>query len=271
MLKVENIVTPSPEWWQVVVDGTRNPMNSWNKSDSDYLIYENYWCDAYDVKDKNGRIIYDDQEEYDPETCHTKWDDERYRKFNFSTPIHHQGLSYFMLGEKDLKLLTNLANAGHDHGKFLRQLPIICEVTAPLYWWKQADKYQIGTVTNSCSTMHRLTEKPFELSDFSISNWSNTCEGANNSKEVFQSSFLFTLSTLNQLRDSYLKTNNKGDWQKIVELLPESYLQKRTLSLNYAVLRNMYHQRKGHKLNEWEDFLNAFKEIPYFNELIVGG
>lgn len=226
MIKVENVVGPSPEQWDIVVQGVRNPMNSWDKSDSNYY---NGW---------NYNDLYSDR-------------------------------THFEMGEKDLKLMTDLANAGADHGKFLRQLPVICEITAPLYWWKQWDTYKVGTTANACSTMHRLTEKEFRLSDFSISNEMDLREILSN--ETYQIFFQEVIEHLNMLRKAYLETKEKWYWMKIVELLPESYMQKRTVSLNYAVLKNMYKQRKNHKLSEWiELFEQMLPELAYVDELIIG-
>lgn len=245
MIKVENIVPPSPQQWLSVTRGVRNPMNSWDKSDSK-MFYNNGWDPGY-YEDKNNKRL-------------------TFREYEAG--VENKG-EVFVLGKKDLKLMTNLANAGSDHGKFLRQLPVICEITAPLYWWKQWDTYKVGTTANSCSTMHRLTEREFTFEDFSLDTSCETDEptGLGSYENVFG----IIIGWLNDLRNKYLETEDKKYWKTIVEYLPESYNQKRTVSLNYAVLRNMYHQRKNHKLPEWQEFFRQlFSDLDYAEELIVG-
>ena len=209
MLKIENVVTPSDIWWEVVASGTRNAYGSWDKSDS---------------------------EEY---------------------------YGIFFLGDKDLELMSKLANAGDDHGKFMRQLPVICEITAPHYFWPQLDQYKVGTVTNSTSKMHSLLKKPFEESDFSFDSSWMTDDSAG-----------IVIDSLNRLRNSYLATVKPEDkraiWDLILEILPMSYNQMRTWSGNYQVLRHIYHARKNHKLGEWHEFCEWIETLPYAKELIVG-
>lgn len=202
MIKIEKIVTPTPEQWEAVIRGMRNPLNSWEFSDS---TYEN--------------------------------------ELN--------------VGEKDLNLMNKLAKAGTSHSKYRRMLVVYLDITAPMYWWKEFDTYKIGTVANSCSTMHKLMSKPFEISDFSIEHLVEFC--------VFDD----LIKDLNYYRNKYLKTNNKQYWWQVIQLLPMSYNQKRTVMLNYEVLANMYKDRKDHKLDEWRDFCEFIKTLPY-NELITG-
>lgn len=269
MIKVENIVGPSPEQWEIIVKGIRNPMNSWDKSDSILMYGQSYEGWTFE-EDLNGELVT----VFDLKAKKIK--EGKTLKFSDQIEIEPQ---YFWLGDNDLKLMWNLANAGPDHGKFLRQLPVICEITAPLYWFKQFDTYKVGTTSNSCSTMHRLTEKPFELSDFSIQNdvwieqkYQDDFELGYAFEDIHLIDYFEDLITkLNNLRNRYLETKDKRYWQAIVELLPESYNQKRTVSLNYAVLRNMYQQRKNHKLSEWHEFLEQMIEsLPYAKELICG-
>lgn len=168
---------------------------------------------------------------------------------------------FYIIGPDDLELAKKLANAGHDHGKFLRMLHVQMDITAPLYWWKQADTYKVGTVTNSTSTMHKIHAKEFTLDDFS-------CEHLYD--DVTDSPFKTIVDCLNFFRGLYLQHEDKEDWWQMIQLLPSSYNQKRTWDGNYAVLRAMYHSRKNHKLDEWREFCKWIKNLPYAKELIVG-
>lgn len=162
------------------------------------------------------------------------------------------------IGPRDLKLLRNLANAGPDHGKFLRMITVTVDVTAPLYWWKEADQYKISTVTNSCSTMHKIHSRDLTVEDFSYDH--NNVPGWLD----------YTIGVLNACRKRYLETNDKSWWYSMIQILPTSYNQRRTYFLNYAVLRAMYHARKHHKLDEWREFCRWIESLPYA-ELITGG
>ena len=178
----------------------------------------------------------------------------------------------FLLGENDKKLAQTLADAGNDHGKFLRMIHVQCDVTAPLYWWKEADQYKVGTVTDSCSTMHKIHAKEFTLDDFSHEHlvsesvdWLNeTISCLNNAREIF-----------NEWKDTKpndvtIELETKKDvWWQMIQLLPSSYNQKRTWDLNYAVLKNIYHARKTHKLDEWVTLCKWIESLPY-SELITG-
>ena len=169
------------------------------------------------------------------------------------------------MGDNDLKLMTSLAAAGTDHGKFLRMITVTLDITAPLYWWKEFDTYKVGTVANSCSTMHKLTAKEFELDDFSHEHL--IVASLNSLKR--------TIEDLNSCREAYLSGENKDPewkkeiWWQLIQLLPSSYNQRRTVQLNYAVLKNMYHARKNHKLDEWINFCGWTETLPYA-ELITG-
>lgn len=198
--------------WEAAIRGMRNPMNSWEKSDS--LFDGNKWC----------------------------------------------------LGDNDFKLMKNLVKAGSDHRKFMRMINVTVDITAPLYWWKEFDTYKVGTVANSCSTMHKLTAKEFELDDFSHEHL--IVAGLNSLKR--------TIEDLNACREAYLSDEIKDPewkkeiWWQMIQLLPNSYNQKRTVQLNYEVLRNIYHARKDHKLDEWRvGFIDWIKSLPY-SELITG-
>ena len=163
----------------------------------------------------------------------------------------------FIVGENDLKLATALANSGADDGKFLRMIHVQLDVTAPLYWWKEADQYKVGTVTDSCSTMHKIHEKEFTLWDFSIE---HLYSPLNDLKP--------TVDLLNVYRERFLDTKDKEDWWQLIQLLPSSYNQRRTWDWNYAVLRNIYHARRNHRIDEWHTLCDWIETLPYAKELI---
>lgn len=207
--------------WESAIRGMRNPMNSWEKSDSDWEFVE------------------------DPSI------------------INPNDEVKFVLGPNDLSLMKNLVKAGSDHSKFMRMINVTCDITAPLYWWKEYDTYKVGTVANSCSTMHKIHAKEFTMDDFSHEHLI--------SHELYQSNIdvlQFVIDTLNFERSQYLKTKDKTAWWQMIQLLPSSYNQKRTVQLNYAVLRNMYNSRKNHKLDEWHTFCEWVEKLPY-SELIT--
>lgn len=165
----------------------------------------------------------------------------------------------FIIGPNDLKLMQTLAKAGDDHGKFLRMLTVTCDVVAPLYFFKEYDTYKVGTVADSCSTMHKLADKEFTLDDFSHEHLGLEEE------ELLED----ILSCMNWDRNKFLETNNKYYWWQMIQLLPSSYNQRRTVQLNYQVLKNMYHARRHHKLDEWHTFCDWVEELPYFKELCI--
>lgn len=169
------------------------------------------------------------------------------------------GFSEYKVGEKDFKLMKQLASAGDDHGKFMRMITVYMDITAPLYWWKEFDTYKVGTVADSCSTMHKIAAKRFELDDFSYE-WLyyDNIECLEN-----------TIAKLNEYRDKFNKTKDKNHWWQMIQLLPSSYNQKRTVQVNYQVLKHMYHARKSHKLEEWHTFCDWIKKLPHC-ELIIG-
>ncbi len=164
------------------------------------------------------------------------------------------------IGENDLTLMKSLSKAGSDHGKYLRMINVSLDIVAPLYWWKEFDTYAVGVVKNSCSTMHTIHKKEFELDDFSHENLTRQSEAY----------LLSLIDWLNRCRDRYLGAKNKGWWWQMIQLLPSSYNQRRTVQLNYQVLKNMYHARKAHKLDEWREFCKWIESLPY-SELITGG
>ena len=172
----------------------------------------------------------------------------------------------YCVGPNDLDLMKRLVRAGTDHRKFMRMIVVYCDITAPLYWWKEFDTYKVGTVANSCSTMHTIHKKEFTLDDFSYEHiLDKTFTG-----EVIPMVLLeATIKCLNENRAHYLSTKDKKYWWQMIQLLPSSYNQKRTVMLNYEVLANMYKSRKNHKLDEWREFCEWMKELPY-SELITG-
>ena len=174
---------------------------------------------------------------------------------------HNIKKSFNEVGPNDLDLMKRLRNAGTDHRKFMRMITVYVDILAPLYWWKEFDTYKVGTVANSCSTMHKITEKEFVLDDFSHEHLFIDDEAIDFLKHL--------VSGLNFYRAKYIQTKNKDYWWQIIQLLPSSYNQKRTIMLNYEVLANMYKSRKDHKLDEWRDFCKWIKTLPY-SELITG-
>ena len=163
----------------------------------------------------------------------------------------------FVIGDNDLSLMKRLSNAGSDHAKFLRMINVTCDITAPLYWWKEYDTYKVGTVANSCSTMHKIHAKEFDISDFS---WEHLNE---RSLVIFDA----IIDELNFNREAFIKTKDKSYWHQMIQLLPTSYEQKRTVQLNYQVLKNIYFARRNHKLDEWHTLCDWIEELPYFKEI----
>ena len=234
--------------WKHAVRGMRNPLNSWEKSDSEKLY------DMSMIAQLLGGCSADDRT--------IEW-------------LLHNAHPYFSIGPNDYDLMRRLRNAGTDHRKFMRMIVVYVDVTAPLYWWKEFDAYKVGTVANSCSTMHTIHKKPFDISDFStehlIEAEERVSEGTGDRIEPPNAIWLIyrTVQTLNQYRDLYLKTKDKKYWWQMIQLLPTSYNQKRTVMLNYEVLANIYKSRKDHKLDEWHEFCDWIRDLPY-SELITG-
>lgn len=207
MIKITNVEV---EGWRAAIRGMRNPMNSWDRSDS--------------FLDKDLQYSIAD------------------------------------VGESDLALMRRLVKAGSDHSKFMRMITVSMDIEAPLYWWKEYDTYKVGTVANSCSTMHKIHERRLTLNDFSHEHLDQT------SLEVLGK----LIRWLNGCRYSFVTKQDKADWWQMIQLLPSSYNQKRTVLVNYAVLQKMYHARKNHKLDEWRVFCQHVEVLPYAKELIVG-
>lgn len=215
MIKIENTDVYG---WEAAIRGMRNPMNSWEKSDSEWTHFPEW------------RMIAQTDSELS-----------------------------FVIGKNDLKLMKSLSKAGNDHGKFLRMINVTVDITAPLYWWKEFDTYKVGTVANSCSTMHKIHTKEFTMDDFShehLTPWNETV-------------LCNLIVELNASRDQYLRTKNKDDWWQMIQLLPSSYNQKRTVQLNYQVLKSMYFARRNHKLDEWHTLCEWMEGLPYFREVVI--
>lgn len=226
MIKLEHVVEPSPDQMVFVVEGMRNPMNSWDRDD----------CG----------LDYDYMSEED----------------------------IFTLGRKNKTLMKKLAKAGTDHRKFMRMMPVMVRITAPLYWWKEFDTYKVGTVANSCSTMHKITEKEFSLEDFStehmlpesIKNMNDIVDSLNAARDLY---LAYDEARNYYAKKSLLIPSKKQLWWQLIQLLPSSYNQTRNVMLNYEVLYNMYHARKKHKLDEWREFCKWIETLE-FSFLITG-
>ena len=233
MIKIEHVEALG---WEAAIRGMRNPMNSWEKSDSDWHLIGTPGTNQAVASDKYLREKY----------C---------------------------IGNNDIDLMKRLCNAGTDHRKFMRMITVYMDITAPLYWWKEFDTYKVGTVANSCSTMHKIADKEFTLEDFSceklITREQPLVEGVD-AVEPPNAVWLMnrTIQTLNQYRNLYLQTKDKKYWWQMIQLLPSSYNQRRTVMLNYEVLANMYKSRRNHKLDEWVDFCAEIERLPH-SELIT--
>ena len=207
--------------WEASIRGLRNPMNSWDKSDTVFHAR----CISFDHR------------------CGYEVD----------------------IGENDLKLMKSLSKAGSDHAKFLRMIVVTCDITAPLYWWKEFDTYKVGTVANSCSTMHKIHTKEFTFDDFSHEHLHTTLGESYEAMDLLET----TIEFLNRYRETYLHTKDKFWWWQMIQLLPSSYNQKRTVQLNYQVLKSMYFARRNHKLDCWRTFCEWMEGLPYFREICI--
>ena len=265
MLKIEKTEVVG---WEAAIRGMRNPMNSWEQSDSDYRPILCKRCDncmSYRLE---------------------KWDDCEQCEVEQQTKAHDG----FMIGPNDHDLMMRLRNAGTDHRKFMRMIEVYVDITAPLYWWKEYDTYKVGTVANSCSTMHKIADKEFTLEDFSCEHLLDEeslppyeeradidhCEPLAaidvNGQWCYYTPKTFlnmTCHVLNHFRKLYLKTKDKKYFWQMIQLLPTSYNQKRTIMLSYEVLANIYKSRRHHKLSEWHTLCDWIESLPY-SELITG-
>lgn len=218
MIEIENAEVTG---WEAAIRGMRNPMNSWEKSDSQYIA-------------PRGGV---------------------------RLPL------VYSVGSNDRALMMKLCKAGADHRKFMRMVAVHLDIIAPLYWWKEFDTYKVGTVANSCSTMHKIADKEFTLEDFSCEHLLGKAVQYNG--YVPTSVLECTIGALNEFRKLYLESKNKVFWWQMIQLLPSSYNQRRTVMLNYEVLANIYKSRRNHKLDEWRELCNWIEDLPY-SELITG-
>ena len=240
MLKIENVEVMG---WEHAIRGMRNPMNSWEKSDSEFEVIDD---PTHDGSDGFIRVAGD-------------------------------GITGDYIGPNDKKLMMTLRNAGTDHRKFMRMIAVYLDITAPLYWWKEFDTYKVGTVADSCSTMHTIHKREFTRDDFSSEHVMCICE--KDTPVVYHPSgntalapidvLDITIAMLNKARDLYLQTKDKQYWWQMIQLLPSSYNQKRTVMCNYEVLCNMYKSRRTHKLDCWHTLCDWMETLPY-SELITG-
>ena len=256
-IKLEKVVLASPEQMEFIIEGMRNPMNSWEKSDSFCKPSTENCCDCHDYN--KCAYIFE------------------------STGKPHRG----DIGPNDFDLMKRLRNAGTEHRKYMRMMPVYVRITAPLYWWKEFDTYKVGTVANSCSTMHKITEKEFTREDFSYEHIPLGSDAYSDTWDMRTSSMFFpvniqdgiyfssedildlTIQALNHYREKYLETKDKKYWWQMIQLLPSSYNQTRNVMLNYEVLANIYRQRVVHKLDEWREFCSWIETLHY-SELITG-
>ena len=230
MLKIEKFEVVG---WEHAIRGMRNPMNSWEKSDSGYCVQ--------DLSRDCNNCVHK----------HTNYPTCRCGGFD--------------IGPNDYALMKKLRDGGSVHAKYRRMITVYLDITAPLYWWKEFDTYKVGTVANSCSTMHKIAAKEFALEDFSCEHLMDELDF----ERTFKTYLLITIDGLNEARNKYLETKDKFYWWQMIQLLPSSYNQKRTVMLNYEVLANIYKSRKNHKLDEWHTFCHWIDELPY-SELITG-
>lgn len=226
MIKVENIEVFN---FEGAIRGLRNPMNSWDKSDS-FRCIDRLDCDGCPCEGVD-------------DTC--------------NSPVDK--LKDVIVGQNDLDLMRRLYKAGTEHRKYLRQIFVSMDITAPLYWWKEMDQYRINVTTNSCSTMHKIHAKEFELDDFSHEHLND---------DVIEKPFKEIIDCLNFFRGLYIQHKDKDDWWQMIQLLPSSYNQRRTVTMNYENVMTIIKQRAGHKLDEWNQFVETLKGLPYITEIM---
>ena len=238
MLEVSNIDIVG---WEHAIRGMRNPMNSWERSDSGV-------CGDFTTQYKDGHIGCG-------HNC-PKWSKENY--CGYSEHLQKFPYDYYMVGDNDLDLMNRLFHSGTEHRKFMRMLVVYMDINAPLYWWKEFDTYKVGTVANSCSTMHKIHSRDLILDDFSHDHLD---EGGRDALNCI-------ISNLNWYRKMYMDTNDKDQWYNMIQLLPTNYNQKRTVMMNYEVASTIIRQRTGHKLDEWKVLVDALKDLPYLMDIM---
>lgn len=250
MLKIEKTEVVG---WEAAIRGMRNPMNSWDQSDS-FICREKSDMTNEQIEAECGKCPRDTT------TCGIYDKDP-----------------HFIIGSNDLDLIMRLRAAGIDHRKFMRMIEVYVDITAPLYWWKEFDTYKVGTVANSCSTMHKIAAKEFTEDDFSHEHLLDVTTSKDNESvyldginHTSRGVLLNLIDCLNHFRRLYLKTKDKKYWRQMIQLLPTSYNQKRTIMLSYEVLANIYKSRRNHKLDEWHTLCDWIEGLPY-SEMITGG
>ena len=275
-MKFENTTITN---FQGAFRGLRNPLESWAKSDSAFGIDSADYCDmdweiAANYVDANEKYDYEKEYDkyYDAHEKYANWLDK-----NGVLKNQNDCIEYAFIGPKDLDLAHRMIKAGTSDSKFLRQIQVCVDITAPLYWWKEFDTYKVGTVANSTSTMHKLASTPitkdcFELGDFSTD---IILYEEQNSKtdhnDIFTSTDMMNtiIAYCEELRQLYVKTKDKKYWKELIRWLPNGWLQTRTVTLNYTILRNQYYQRQHHKLVEWHQYCDWVKTLPYAEDLIL--
>lgn len=255
--------------------GMRNPLNSWAKSDSECNIGN--MDDLYDAEsDVVPCWIYNEDKD-----C-SEYDEEYENKYQkYSDWLENNGIlkrfadtyEFALIGPNDMALAQRLINSGPEHCKFLRQIFVSVDITAPLYWWKEFDTYKVGTTANSTSTMHTITSTPFTRNMFEFDDGSLEIPDENDpfNPYIYEDFIEAILDRCEMFRQLYLNTKDKRYWRALIQILPEAFLQTRTVTMSYANLRNIYFQRKDHKLVEWHEFCDWIKSLPYAEELITLG
>ena len=239
MLKIEKTVLPSPEQWEIIIEGMRNPKNSWDKMDS-VIIHQpdtprlDYSGNVAEIIPAHDRVVLVPNEQ-----------------------------EHFQLGEADFDLMMRLAKGGPVHAKYRRMIPVLFTVTAPTFWWIEFDTYKVGTVRNSCSKMHTIHIEPFSLDDFAH-------EGCNEVPWAMEH-LVKSIAILEWLRQKFNATQDKKYWRALIELLPHGYMMKATISTNYEVLHNIHGGRRHHKVDEWHTFCDWIEELPYSDIITIGG
>lgn len=275
-MKFENTVVNN---FQGAFRGLRNPLESWSKSDSRFGISELEYCD-YDYE--IAAYYIEANEKYDFDEEYDLWDEaiEKYAQWLRKNGVlrcdyDHNAIEYAYLGPKDLDLAHRMIKAGASDSKFLRQIKVCVDITAPLYWFKQFDTYKIGTTANSTSTMHKLSSTPITIDCFETDDYNrNLILSESNEKDAVISFAVDDFSkelieNLEKLRIKYNETKDQKYWKELIRWLPNGWLQTRTITMNYAVIRNIYFQRLHHRLSEWKQFCNWVETLPYSDDLIT--
>lgn len=248
--------------------GLRNPLESWNRSDSAFGLDTIEYCDIYEEISNNycieNNINLEHENYYDEKKKYTSW-----LKKNGILRLSHGCVEYAFIGPKDLNLAHRMIKAGTSDSKFLRQIFVSVDITAPLYWWKEFDTYKVGTVANSTSTMHKLASTPITSDCFEKLDYNGFLKISEDGKQDVTDMVTDLIDHLEALRLKYLDTKDKKYWKELIRWLPNGWKQTRTVTLNYTVLRNQYFQRQHHKLTEWHEYCEWIKSLPYADDLII--